>query len=341
MRTVLVLLGFLACSSMTTESIAVPSRVVGVSRVIGADGELVFPIACRVDRDNIFVLDRDLGRIVVFDRSGSFIEELGGDIDGGWIEVHDFALIPDGTIAVVDIGARRIVRIDRAGSLVDEHLLEYRPRTVGWGPRGSLITNTDASGSGSLLQTLPVASNTAEQFGDRISDPGAGPVVLSSHNRVRIFGGEGHVGVLHPFLSTLRILSWSGHETARTSILNESVRRSRDWYLGNSVNADAGRSRQLEAVESMEDLMRDTRALSTDGRFHGNFYVGEIVLHDGQVYALVGGEILVYDLALELQERIVIEGAGISIYPHRMSVSPDGAIHLLDSMHAGVVYEVE
>lgn len=341
MRTFFGLIAALLSLIAPTTSTGTPSvESVRVVREFGRETELYSPVACRARDGHLYVLDRDLARIVVFDASGKVLHELGDDLEYGLVEAYDFTILANGDIAVVDIADRRVVTMDAHGRLVAEARFDHHPRAVAEAPDGMLVTNADPRENGQLLHRFTPDGTVSTGLARGLEDRAADALVRASHDRVRVVTAGDLLCVVHPFLSTLRILSWEGRETARRTIVNETVQLSRDWYLGASVNPEAASKRMEVALYSLDDLMEDTRALSTDGKFHGNYYVNDIAVHGDEIHALVGGQILVYDRHLELRRRIVIAGAGSTVYPHRLCLDEDGRMFVLDVMHHNRAYEV-
>jgi sugar lactone lactonase YvrE len=76
-----------------------------------ADESFVYPIACDLDEDRLWVLDRDAG-VICFNREGSFLFQSGRQILGDSQELRepsDIAVLDGERIIIADTGNRRLV----------------------------------------------------------------------------------------------------------------------------------------------------------------------------------------------------------------------------------------
>ena len=139
-----------------------------VFAVGGADDgpEAFFRVTSRlVEADaagNLFILDPQNARIVVFDKDGHFLRSMGssGGGPGEFQSPGSFSVSPDGAVAVFDYGKGGLVRFDASGEVDDEqpfplsptsnpqrHFSQFRDTTL-------VSTSTSPMAAGSLTQML-------------------------------------------------------------------------------------------------------------------------------------------------------------------------------------------
>jgi hypothetical protein len=103
--------------------------------------------------DNLYVLDRGNQRVLVFDRSGRFVRQLGkkGDGPGEFQLPRSMAVMSDGSIGVLDVIHRNISIFAADGT--------FR-RTVPWEPEWGLpFGNIEAHPAGGVIGVLRPAMN--------------------------------------------------------------------------------------------------------------------------------------------------------------------------------------
>jgi hypothetical protein len=78
---------------------------------------------------NLFILDRQNSRVVVFDANGQFLRTMGssGGGPGEFKSPGSFSVSPDGAVAVFDYGKGGLVRFDRNGEVMDEQKFPLYP----------------------------------------------------------------------------------------------------------------------------------------------------------------------------------------------------------------------
>ena len=139
-----------------------------VFAVGGADDgpESFFSVSSRLVRadaaGNLFILDRQNARIVVFDKDGHFLRSMGssGGGPGEFQSPGSFSVSPDGAVAVFDYGKGGLVRFDASGEVDDEqpfplfptpnlqrHFSQFRDTIL-------VSTSTSPMAAGSLTQML-------------------------------------------------------------------------------------------------------------------------------------------------------------------------------------------
>ncbi|MFW6198285.1 MAG: 6-bladed beta-propeller [Acidobacteriota bacterium] len=101
-----------------------------------------------VTEEHVYVADVQVPVVRVYDRDGRWIRDIGqeGQGPGEFRRPRDVAVLPDGTVVVVDGGNRRLVFFDPAGN----------PQRT-WTPEGGHLSGVDVTRDGTLLvrQMLP------------------------------------------------------------------------------------------------------------------------------------------------------------------------------------------
>jgi hypothetical protein len=131
---------------------------------------------------NLYILDRDNARIVVFDRSGKFMKTIGskGQGPGEFTFPIGLAVFPDGSVAVMDLGNNGITIFGSNGEYAD--IVSPDPGLVQ--PRPN-------------VPMLPTAGNAVLLPGSQImGSPDTQPAVTDSLRIVRV-GLDGSTRVLH------------------------------------------------------------------------------------------------------------------------------------------------
>lgn len=118
-----------------------------IGRAEGADHEMFAEVsAVGFDaQDNLYVLDRQNTRVMVYDRGGRFLRQIGKPGQGpGELSVPvAMAVAPDGTVAVVDLGNMNFSYFRPDGTFLRSHRLDgWMPMfsaPVAWHPRGGVV----------------------------------------------------------------------------------------------------------------------------------------------------------------------------------------------------------
>ncbi|HYJ78504.1 MAG TPA: 6-bladed beta-propeller [Longimicrobiaceae bacterium] len=98
--------------------------------------------------DNLYVLDRGNARVLVFDRNGRFVRQLGkkGDGPGEFQVPTSLTILNNGDLAVLDVGHQNITLFAPDGTV---------RRTAAWSPEwGIPVTQIDAHPAGGIVGTL-------------------------------------------------------------------------------------------------------------------------------------------------------------------------------------------
>lgn len=99
-----------------------PTPVFAVGREEGRSWEMLSNVEAAVfdAQENLYVLDRGNQRVLVFDRAGRFVREIGKEGDGpGELRTPlSMALASDGTLTVADLAQRRFNLFRRDGTFV-------------------------------------------------------------------------------------------------------------------------------------------------------------------------------------------------------------------------------
>jgi hypothetical protein len=124
-----------------------PAQVFAVGRENGAAHE-TFGIVAGVAfdaSDNLYVLDRQASRIMVYDRTGRFIRQIGkeGEGPGELMVPLNLTVGGDGTVIVSDLGRRGYSLFRPDGTFIRNVIVEdYMPAFtggIGWHPRGGVV----------------------------------------------------------------------------------------------------------------------------------------------------------------------------------------------------------
>lgn len=124
-----------------------PAQVFAIGRADGAAHE-TFGIVAGVAfdaQDNLYVLDRQSARIMVYDRTGRFIRQIGsqGEGPGEFMAPLQLAIGGDGTIIVSDLGRRGYTLFRPDGTFLRNVVMEdWMPALSGgiaWHPRGGVV----------------------------------------------------------------------------------------------------------------------------------------------------------------------------------------------------------
>jgi hypothetical protein len=145
-----------------------PTQVFAVGRENGAAHE-TFGIVAGVAfdaSDNLYVLDRQASRVMVYDRTGRFIRQIGkeGEGPGELMAPVQLAIAGDGTVVVNDMGRPGYSLFRPDGTFLRNVVLEeWMPSVIsgmGWHPRGGIVAAfrqpMGQPRQGSTTQTLNV-----------------------------------------------------------------------------------------------------------------------------------------------------------------------------------------
>ena len=139
-----------------------PAQVFAVGRENGAAHE-TFGIVAGVAfdaSDNLYVLDRQATRVMVYDRTGRFIRQIGkqGEGPGELMVPLSLTVGGDGTVIVSDLGRRGYSLFRPDGTFIRNVMVDdYMPAFsggIGWHPRGGVVaTYREPPRPGSGVQT--------------------------------------------------------------------------------------------------------------------------------------------------------------------------------------------
>jgi hypothetical protein len=125
-----------------------PTQVFAIGRADGAAHE-TFGIVAGVAfdaSDNLYVLDRQAARIMVYDRTGRFIRQIGsqGEGPGELIVPLQLTVGGDGTVIVLDLGRPGYSLFRPDGTFLRNIMMEnWTPALggpgIGWHPRGGIV----------------------------------------------------------------------------------------------------------------------------------------------------------------------------------------------------------
>lgn len=142
-----------------------PAQVYAIGRADGAAHE-TFGIVAGVAfdaADNLYVLDRQASRIMVYDRTGRFIRQIGkeGEGPGELMVPLSLTVGGDGTVIVSDLGRRGYSLFRPDGTFIRNVVVEdFMPGFaggIGWHPRGGVVaTYREPPRPGSGTQTQNV-----------------------------------------------------------------------------------------------------------------------------------------------------------------------------------------
>jgi hypothetical protein len=257
-----------------------PAQVFAVGRAEGAAHE-TFGIVAGVAfdaSDNLYVLDRQASRVMVYDRAGRFVRQIGtqGEGPGELMVPVQLTIGGDGTVIVSDAGRRGYSLFRPDGTFIRNVIVEdFMPGFtggIGWHPRGGVVAayreparpgsgvqtqNTMpllfqplAGGAPTRLYNIPQAiridqqSSGPNQVQMRVSPPPAfSPAVL--------FGviPNGQIALSFTSGYTVRILDASG-TTVR--YLQRPVRA----RLTTDADRERAREQRREAIRSGRGMIR-------------------------------------------------------------------------------------
>lgn len=124
-----------------------PAQVFAIGRADGAAHETfgqVAGVAFDAD-DNLYVLDRQATRVMVYDRTGRFVRQIGsqGEGPGELMAPLQLAVGGDGTVIVSDLGRRGYTLFRTDGTFLRNVVMEgWMPALSGgiaWHPRGGVV----------------------------------------------------------------------------------------------------------------------------------------------------------------------------------------------------------
>lgn len=124
-----------------------PAQVFSVGRADGAAHE-TFGIVAGVAfdaSDNLYVLDRQSARVMVYDRAGRFVRQIGsqGEGPGELMVPLQLAVAGDGTVIISDIGRPGYALFRPDGTFLRNVMMEgWMPGLgggIGWHPRGGVV----------------------------------------------------------------------------------------------------------------------------------------------------------------------------------------------------------
>lgn len=142
-----------------------PAQVFAVGRADGAAHE-TFGIVAGVAfdaSDNLYVLDRQASHVLVYDRTGRFIRQIGskGEGPGELMVPLQLTVAGDGTVIVSDLGRRGYSLFRPDGTFIRNVLVEgFMPGFaggIGWHPRGGVVAayrEPPRPGSGTQTQNV-------------------------------------------------------------------------------------------------------------------------------------------------------------------------------------------
>lgn len=124
-----------------------PAQVFAVGRADGAAHETLGIVAGLAfdAQDNLYVLDRQAARIMVYDRTGRFVRQIGsqGEGPGELMVPLQLTVAGDGTIIVSDLGRRGYSLFRPDGTFLRNVIVEGWAPTlsggIGWHPRGGVV----------------------------------------------------------------------------------------------------------------------------------------------------------------------------------------------------------
>jgi len=223
------------------------TTVFGVGTVEGRRWEMLNNAEAAVfDRaDNLYVLDRGNARVLMFDRAGRFVRQLGHKGGGpGELEVPvGLTVLADGSVAVLDVAHQNVTLFGRDGRF--QRTVAWRPE---WGlpereiqaePRGGVITmlrpglfpgagrvtaapqnrmlaRVSLAGAGAAETLLPVPDNAITESrvdntggGQRVNFRMMGPPEFAPVTRWGVLPG-GAIALTHTQLYTVKVLDARG-----------------------------------------------------------------------------------------------------------------------------------
>lgn len=168
----LALVGLLAAGTLAAQPVVnlpaadrplagAPAALFAVGREEGRSWEMLSNVeAAAFDaQDNLYVLDRGNHRVLVFDRAGRFLREIGEEGDGpGELRVPvSMALAADGTLTVADLAQRRFNLFQRDGTFLRSVPFDDETGV----PMGTIAAHP-AGGVVGIFRAVPLPSPTVQ-----------------------------------------------------------------------------------------------------------------------------------------------------------------------------------
>lgn len=139
--------------------------------------------AIKIDEDdNVFILDAGNNRIMKYDKTGKFLQQIGsvGQGPGELLSPINFDIDEEGTIYVWDAGNGRIEIFGKNGAYIRSFKIPFsgeRESGMAVGPNGNIYLNLHLPGSGSLITVFTEDGRKIKQFGEieirKFKNPGA------------------------------------------------------------------------------------------------------------------------------------------------------------------------
>ena len=138
------------------------------------------------EEDNLYVLDGDNHRIMVYSSDGEFLRQIGsaGSGPGEFYGCRDFCLGGNGRIFVAEAGNSRIQILTREGEYLSEFPLQREITALEMGPDGNLYVNGDATKSNNLVDVFSPAGKLLFSILDIIPDEKKRENVTQALNRI-------------------------------------------------------------------------------------------------------------------------------------------------------------
>jgi hypothetical protein len=150
-----------------------PADVFAIGAAEGQSWEMLSQVSQLTfdSRDNLYVLDQGNARVLMFDRSGRFVRQVGkkGDGPGEFQFPNGLAVRGDGSVLVMDVAHRSVSHFGPDGTFLRTYPypeeLGFPASQMALDPSGGVVIN----GRPRLRPDNPAASSTASQFIARLS----------------------------------------------------------------------------------------------------------------------------------------------------------------------------
>ena len=293
------------------------------------------------EEDNLYVLDGDNHRIMVYRSDGEFLRQIGsaGSGPGEFYGCRDFCLGGRGKIYVAEAGNSRIQILTREGEYVAEFPVQHEITALEMGPDGNLYLNSDATQSNNLVDVLSPEGRMISSILDIISDGKNRENVTQALNRIRLsFDHQGNILLGRYALALFEKYDNSLIRIFQLHLSGPEVDSARTFLY--RTYSRFFKKKKWQGKNELKDFIEDVAIASSDGLPHNAIYINEIEDRGDNYYLLVGGVILVYDQNGHLAKKYRLRDKnGEPAWIHNMCIDSQGFIYGIDRFHTFKCYK--
>jgi DNA-binding beta-propeller fold protein YncE len=341
-------LAAMACQSRTVvkEEIVPETTLSAILELGGQYGEpdhvFSHPWDVEVDEeDNLYVLDGDNHRIMVYSSDGEFLRQIGsaGSGPGEFYGCRDFCLGGDGKIYVAEAGNSRVQVLTGEGEYLTEFPLQHEITALEMGPNGNLYINADATESNNLVDVFSPAGELLFSILDIIPDQKNRVNVTQALNRIRLdFDRQGNILLGRYSLALFEKYDDQLNRVFRVHLCGPEVDSARTFLY--HTYSRFFKKRKWQGKDALKDFIEDVAIASSDGRSHNAIYINEIEDGPDGYYLLVGGVVLVYGQDGRLVGKLRLRDKnGEPAWIHNMCIDSQEFIYGIDRFHTFKCYK--